>query len=411
MMEASTDRVRELVGRLNHLDDGLPEDLEREILSLGSAAVPGLIEVVEASARAEDPPSQGAFSAAWLLAELEASDAVRPLFRLLAHTQLHGVAIDDLIEALCCFGVNAVEPGLEAYAAAADEELRAGVCDILAAVGVSDDRIFAALCRELETNGDHGAMLLARYGDRRALPLLSAEFERRPIDGKNPYRNHVFIELKAAIEELGGELSPAQREKLNEARERSRQPDELDNDESPHEADIEAELLAFEVARPDVDSSWVDMMFRYAADYEDVGPDRFDHHVLEAVLFEWFPEKLSCDPEGAPAIVESLRAYWAFARDQLHRPDAANCLQALGGDAVDRLRRGLADTEKFGMAKAFVLEGRAAGFDVDSEEGLAEWVAASNALRERPAGTSRAEKAKKKKERKQKKKARRKNRR
>ena len=57
-------------------------------------------------------------------------------------------------------------------------------------------------------------MHLASYGDTSALPLLHAAFDRHPIVRGEVFANQALIELKAAIENLGGELTPAQKDKV-----------------------------------------------------------------------------------------------------------------------------------------------------------------------------------------------------
>jgi hypothetical protein len=181
------------------------------------------------------------------------------------------------------------------------------------------------------------------------------------------------------------------------------------------DAETEVHLARFEAAHKDIDAGWVRLMFHYAWEYEGVDLSTFDGDVLETVLFELFPGKVSCEPSEAPEIVKALTAWWTYARDALRHPDAAGCLAVLGQNAVARLERKLADPANYGMAKSFFMQGRALGYDVDTEEGLSAWVDASNAA----SMASKAEPARgrndgaktKKKLRKLKKKAQRKNRR
>jgi hypothetical protein len=48
--------------------------------------------------------------------------------------------------------------------------------------------------------------------------VLAQTFDTLPLrDEETPLANHVFIELRAAIEELGGHLTPAQHQKFEAA--------------------------------------------------------------------------------------------------------------------------------------------------------------------------------------------------
>ena len=60
-------------------------------------------------------------------------------------------------------------------------------------------------------------MHLASYGDASVLPLLHAAFDRHPIVRGEVFANQALIELEAAIEDLGGELTPAQKDKVERA--------------------------------------------------------------------------------------------------------------------------------------------------------------------------------------------------
>jgi hypothetical protein len=63
-------------------------------------------------------------------------------------------------------------------------------------------------------------MHLASYSDASVLPLLHAAFDRHPIVRGEVFANQALIELEAAIEDLGGELTPAQKDKVGVALER-----------------------------------------------------------------------------------------------------------------------------------------------------------------------------------------------
>jgi hypothetical protein len=94
---------------------------------------------------------------------------------------------------------------------------------------------------------------------------------------------------------------------------------------------------------------------------------------LDELVFEVFPRKLSAPASEAPFIIAELRAFYAFLGREYRFEHADACLRVLGGDAVEKLRAGLSDKRRFGMAKSFVMEGLEAGYDVSSPEGLDAW--------------------------------------
>jgi hypothetical protein len=84
--------------------------------------------------------------------------------------------------------------------------------------GLHDERIHAALLDALQRTPELGANYLVEYGDARALDVLAQTFDALPIrEGDNPLANHVFIELRCAIEDLGGHLTEAQQQKFAQA--------------------------------------------------------------------------------------------------------------------------------------------------------------------------------------------------
>ena len=81
-----------------------------------------------------------------------------------------------------------------------------------------DERIYACLVDTLRRTPELGANYLAEYDEARALDVLTHTFDTLPLrDEAIPLANHVFIELRAAIEDLGGQLTAAQAQKFEAA--------------------------------------------------------------------------------------------------------------------------------------------------------------------------------------------------
>ncbi|MBM4320014.1 MAG: hypothetical protein FJ125_08625 [Deltaproteobacteria bacterium] len=128
-----------------------------------------------------------------------------------------------------------------------------------------------------------------------------------------------------------------------------------------------------------VDPSWAGILVRYGFDYHTCSPATMDASDLEELVFSIIPRKVSCSPDSAGEVVCSLRAFLAFLAREFGLSNAMKCQKALGAGAERRLRQRLEDPATWGMAKSFFMQGQRMGFDVESEEGLAKWMAFANA--------------------------------
>jgi uncharacterized protein YecA (UPF0149 family) len=97
--------------------------------------------------------------------------------------------------------------------------MRAGIASVLSRCATKDERSYQTLLDFLEQSPELGAIYLAEYGDSRAISALSQMFDALPMHDQDAsvVSNHVFVELRSAIEELGGQLTAAQRAKADRA--------------------------------------------------------------------------------------------------------------------------------------------------------------------------------------------------
>jgi hypothetical protein len=215
------DLVRERVRHLIHVGQRLSPALRDEILAMGEAAVAPLVEIIEDERlHISDGPGKGfaPIHAIELLGELRAEAAIPAMLRVLQSTNWMDWIHDGVIRALAKVGAPALEPCLRAHAETSSEVSRDGLTAVLAGLGVRDDRVFEILLRQLEEEPDKAAASLAEYGDPAALPYLSRAFDRYEIvERDSPFANHSAVEIEAAIEELGGELTAAQKAKFKRA--------------------------------------------------------------------------------------------------------------------------------------------------------------------------------------------------
>jgi len=124
---------------------------------------------------------------------------------------------------------------------------------------------------------------------------------------------------------------------------------------------------------------WADLTVDLGIGYLGVTPSGMSAQHLREILFSLFPRKVSAEPEEAAEVIEELHAFWTFLQREFGLQNAAACLKVLDGKAVRKLERELGDPSNFGMAKSFVALGQELGFEMDTEEGIQEWVNAYNA--------------------------------
>jgi hypothetical protein len=199
--------------------EDVPELLHKRIVHGGRAIIFALIDVlVDEDLQVEDGPGGGwaPIHAAKLLGELRATDAIEPLLDVLAMCDATAMLYDVATQALCQIGAAALEPTITAYPRARTEDVRLAFAEILANLGVKDDRILSILLGELLAD-PWAAGLLVDYGDTRALEHLS-----RALDECEPSEDETdspddqpIIEYADAIKSLGGSLTPSQQEKVD----------------------------------------------------------------------------------------------------------------------------------------------------------------------------------------------------
>lgn len=199
----------------------LSGEVRQQIVALGPDAIIPLRAILDDDRLLEaDSPGQGwgPIHAARLLGELRAEQAI-PRLVVLAGGHPLSIISESSIQALRGLGKLVVEPALAVATTTDNADLRGTLADILADAGRKDERIFALLQRTFDEEPELIAGALGNYGDPRAVPILLGFLERyRLSDGDSVMTDHVIIEVEAALEALGAELTEAQRQNLERFR-------------------------------------------------------------------------------------------------------------------------------------------------------------------------------------------------
>lgn len=201
----------------------LASTVERTILDHEHSVVPTLVEILlDEGLASEDSPGDGyaPIHAARLLGELRAEAGVESMLRRLQETDWNDILHNALQFALPKLGAAVVEPALRSHAETTNSDFKTSLAAVLAECGVRDERIYGLLIAMIPNQPDDAAGCLQRYGDRRAVEPLSRAFNAFRLDrGRNPLANQTLIELRDAIEKLGGALTTEQEAKYTVAME------------------------------------------------------------------------------------------------------------------------------------------------------------------------------------------------
>ena len=124
---------------------------------------------------------------------------------------------------------------------------------------------------------------------------------------------------------------------------------------------------------------WADTLMDLGMGYLEVTPATMTAEQLKTILFELFPRKVSAEPGCGQEIVAELQAFWRFLQREFGLPNAGACLRVLTTATAQRLEREMQNPANFGLAKAFLAQGLAHGFDMATPEGIQAWMETYNA--------------------------------
>lgn len=190
-------------------------------------ALPLLLSLVEdRSLLPDDALAEGFLPAiaAWMLGDLGDPAAVEPLLAVLSTMPPLRPDIDQwdpIWGALHGLGDCVIEPALRFYQRATTARARTVAATVLGDLGVDDPRVFDVLIAELPDHPCLISVYLARLGDARAMPGLGRAFDRTEIEDSgglgDTHVGQVLLDIRDAILELGGELTPAQSRRYERA--------------------------------------------------------------------------------------------------------------------------------------------------------------------------------------------------
>ncbi len=126
-------------------------------------------------------------------------------------------------------------------------------------------------------------------------------------------------------------------------------------------------------------SRWAGIMLDLGQSYLSVTPPKMSARDIREILFDLIPLKISALAEQAPEIIHELQAFWRFLQREFHLANAAICLTVFNDETAQRLKKEMSNPANFGIAKSMVMMGMERGFDMQTEEGINEWMMTYNA--------------------------------
>jgi tetratricopeptide (TPR) repeat protein len=220
--EPTRESVRQLL--ISATDD--LDEVQDRVLSMGPSAIPELLDVLlDEDLFQDDGPGEGwaPIHAAKLLLRFGDAAPVEVLLDRLLGLCDESLVAETIRLGLPELGEPVLGPALARAESATGPEQREELVYLLGALadqaGTKDPRGFAFLLGVLDESTDAAAGALADYGDPAAITPLSEMLDRQRPEGEDgAFAGQTVIELAAAIEHLGGQLSASQQLELDAVR-------------------------------------------------------------------------------------------------------------------------------------------------------------------------------------------------
>jgi hypothetical protein len=133
------------------------------------------------------------------------------------------------------------------------------------------------------------------------------------------------------------------------------------------------------------DLGWYESLLRFGISYRGETVDQMTVASMSDFVFDYMPRKVSVEPERASDIIFELIKFWVYLVRVFELPEAKSIVEWLNAEQlVGELEVELADVSNYGMAKSIYMSGKQAGYDMTSEAGMAEYIAAYNQSLQHP---------------------------
>ncbi len=124
---------------------------------------------------------------------------------------------------------------------------------------------------------------------------------------------------------------------------------------------------------------WARRFVGFGYTYLGVTPPQMDTDDASEIMENVFPRKISLlSPDDADNTIPELTAFWQYLKREYHLPNAEGILHYLRQiepQFIDIMN----DPARFGMAKSFIMQGQAMGFDMTDKKQIDAFMNAYNA--------------------------------
>ena len=127
------------------------------------------------------------------------------------------------------------------------------------------------------------------------------------------------------------------------------------------------------------DIGWYQGLLDFGINYLGETVDEMTLNSVKDYVLDHMPRKVSTDPNRATSIVVELAMFWQYLDRVYELPEAKSIVEWLKTDGLAaELEEELSDSSNYGMAKGMFMAGKNAGYDMTSEEGMAQFMMAYN---------------------------------
>ena len=205
-------------------DTNTYEDVLTTLDSLGKRANPSLIELMQDESL-QDPDSIGLGSipllAARILCERKVVEAFEPILKFLATLDPEMEMYPDMIASATILAREDISIPIDLYFRTTDEDELDTMREIFSLSDSKDPRIYDIFVEALNNHKPMSATYLIAFGGTQTKDIIVAALDSFEVTDEL-FSDYFLFETQEALESIGVELSPIQKQKIEQAQKKER---------------------------------------------------------------------------------------------------------------------------------------------------------------------------------------------